>query len=109
MYFNINAVSGSTDHFVFITLTTLATGIFMHFYIFRTLYFNMIAVACFTSFLSIVTIFHLGLACPKCDTNLNCVWNRTCSSGDVCMLLQYHNDPLTVHCSKVNYRKLPFE
>ncbi|XP_052689380.1 collagen alpha-1(XII) chain-like isoform X1 [Crassostrea angulata] len=40
------------------------------------------------------------LTCPACDENLNCVWNRACFHGEVCMIRQYHNTPFTVHCSK---------
>eukprot|EP00105_Crassostrea_gigas_P011663 XP_011427433.1 PREDICTED: collagen alpha-1(XXII) chain-like isoform X3 [Crassostrea gigas] len=40
------------------------------------------------------------LTCPVCDENLNCVWNRACFHGEVCMIRQYHNTPFTVHCSK---------
>lgn len=39
--------------------------------------------------------------CPECDTHFNCVCNRVCYPGEVCMLRQYHNYPFSVHCSKV--------
>lgn len=39
--------------------------------------------------------------CPECDTHFNCVWNRVCYPGEVCMLRQYPNYPFSVHCSKV--------
>ncbi|XP_052703461.1 uncharacterized protein LOC128179823 isoform X5 [Crassostrea angulata] len=41
-----------------------------------------------------------GLICPECDTNLTCVWDRSCYPGQVCMLQQYRRDPFTVHCSE---------
>ncbi|XP_065927072.1 uncharacterized protein [Magallana gigas] len=41
-----------------------------------------------------------GLMCPECDTHFNCVWNRVCYPGEVCMLRQYPNYPFSVHCSK---------
>lgn len=43
-----------------------------------------------------------GLTCPLCDENLNCVWNRTCFLGEVCMIRKYQNTPFTLHCSKVS-------
>nr|XP_034335399.1 thrombospondin-2 isoform X1 [Crassostrea gigas] len=38
-----------------------------------------------------------GLSCPECDAELNCVRNRTCSPGEVCMV---RNRPFNVNCVK---------
>lgn len=42
---------------------------------------------------------HSGLMCPKCDANLNCVWNGTCYPGQVCMIRSFHGS-MVVHCSE---------
>ncbi|XP_052697312.1 uncharacterized protein LOC128175596 [Crassostrea angulata] len=42
---------------------------------------------------------HSGLMCPKCDADLNCVWNGTCYPGQVCMIRSF-NGATVVHCSE---------
>lgn len=38
-----------------------------------------------------------GLSCPECTADLNCVRNRKCSPGEVCMV---QNRPFNVNCVK---------
>lgn len=47
-------------------------------------------------------IMFTGLSCPECDADLNCVRNRTCSPGEVCMV---RNRPFNVNCVKVIHQK----
>lgn len=43
-----------------------------------------------------------GLSCPECTADLNCVRNRKCSPGEVCMV---QNRPFNVNCVKVIYQR----
>lgn len=42
---------------------------------------------------------HSGLMCPKCDADLNCVWNGTCYPDQVCMIRSFHGTTV-IHCSE---------
>lgn len=41
------------------------------------------------------------MPCPSCDDQLNCVWNQTCSAGNICMIRSYDGYPFTTHCIDV--------
>lgn len=98
------------DMFFSICKQTIKTNICkttsFHLYVFTGLlwlynvYRIILIIQCLQNYLD-HTMF-TGLSCPECDADLNCVRNRTCSPGEVCMV---RNRPLNVNCVKVIYKK----
>lgn len=55
-----------------------------------------------------------GKPCPFCDTDLNCVWNQTCSDSETCMVraVLEQGFKFSVHCimviSSVSFFKVTY-